>query len=190
MFRAGKLILHFLLRTGLHQFPGTWDAVINQADVSSHWDFFFFFSREAKVSALRSGLTHTWFDKQREDGVFLGEETLQDSNYFHTNILSLPPPVAIQPYLPVSLDGSGHWLFYFMLFVWGFFFALSIVVQEDFPTTEFPWAFFSADVCFKEEKRTKALYFWAFDTVFAFQNFSWLNHRFYKSKICFVLERT
>lgn len=98
MFRAGKLILHFLRRTGSYQFPGVWEAVINQADVSSH------------ACMLRSALTHTWFDMQREDSVCLGEETLPDSNYFHTNIFSLPPPVAILPDLTVSLDGGGHWL--------------------------------------------------------------------------------
>lgn len=136
MFRAGKLILHFLRRTGSYQFPGVWDAVINQADVSS------------QACVLWSGLTHTWFDIQREDGVCLSEETLPDSNYLHTNILSLPPPVAILPDLTASLDGGGHWLFYFMFFS----FFLFITVQENFHMTELS---FSAFLCCRMFKRTE-----------------------------------
>lgn len=38
-----------------------------------------------------------------------------------------------------------------------FFFLLFIAVQEDFHTTEFPSAVFSAAVCLKEEKKKHSL---------------------------------
>lgn len=74
--------------------------------------------------------------------------------------------------------------------------SLFIAVQEDFHTTEFPSAVFSAVVCLKEKKHSLAVS--EVSAVFAFWNFWWLRQRIWKSEIfhltvalfCLVSKRT
>lgn len=154
MFRVGKLILHFLRRTGSDRFPGVWDAVINQADVSSHSQgAAACFSGSQSLSAAVGCYPHMRWRAA------VGQCLLWWGNPAGSKLPPRKHPflcrclLRFSQILPVSLDGGGHWLFYVFLF-------LFITVQEDFHTTEFPSAVFSATVCLKgKKKETQPLLF-------------------------------